>query len=79
MVGLEDVPAAVNRDRVFDFLVDVTEWIDTTSTFFQHVERLPPAHTLTVTDTDQRLGATSTCRSRRRCTSRRRGVRGGHP
>ena len=55
MVGLEDVPATIDRDRVFDFLVDVTEWIDTTSTFFAEVQRLPPAHALTVTATDQRL------------------------
>ena len=55
VIGLEDVPATINRDRVFDFLVDATEWIDTTSTFFAQVHRLPPAHTLTITATDQRL------------------------
>lgn len=55
VVGLDDVPRTIDRDRVFDFLVDVTEWIDTTSTFFAEVQRLPPAHTLTVTATDRRL------------------------
>ncbi len=55
MVGLEDVPGAIDRDRVFDFLVDATEWVDTTSTFFAEVHRLPPAHTLTVTSDDRRL------------------------
>ena len=55
VVGLEDVPATIDRDRVFDFLVDVTEWIDTTSTFFAEVRRLPPAHVLTITATDRRL------------------------
>ncbi len=55
VIGLEDVPAAIDRDRVFDFLVDATEWVDTTSTFFAEVQRLPPAHTLTVTADDQRL------------------------
>ena len=55
VIGLEDVPVDVNRDRVFDFLVDEPEWIDTTSTFFAEVLRLPPAHVLTVTASDQRL------------------------
>ena len=55
VVGLEDVPKTVNRDRVFDFLVGETEWFDTTSTFFDQVSRLPPAHTLTVRATDRRL------------------------
>ena len=55
VVGLEDVPSTIDRDRVFDFLVDVTEWIDTSSTFFAEVRRLPPAHVLTITATGQRL------------------------
>lgn len=55
VVGLEDLPKAINRDRVFDFLVDLTELSDTTSTFFEHVHRLPAAHTLTVTADEQRL------------------------
>lgn len=55
VVGLEDVPATIDRDRVFDFLVDATEWIDNTSTFFAHVNRLPPAHTMTISATDQRV------------------------
>ena len=55
MVGLDDVPKAINRDRVFDFLVGETEWVDTTSTFFAKVDRLPPAHTMTVSPTDQRV------------------------
>jgi asparagine synthase (glutamine-hydrolysing) len=55
IIGLDDVPVTIDRDRVFDFLVDATEWIDTTSTFFAGVKRLPPAHTLTVTASDQRV------------------------
>jgi asparagine synthase (glutamine-hydrolysing) len=55
VVGLEGVHRTINRDRVFDFLVASTEWIDTTSTLFAAVHRLPPAHTFTITATEQRL------------------------
>ena len=43
------VPCQINEGRIADFLVPELEWIDYTSTFFQHVVRLPPAHVLTVT------------------------------
>jgi len=43
------VPPAVNEPRIADFLVISLEGIDTTSTFYERVLRLPPAHTLTVT------------------------------
>ena len=54
VVGLEDVPKVVNRDRVFDLLVESTQWTGTVDTFFEKVDRLPPAHTLTISETDQR-------------------------
>ena len=44
-----EVPYAINAGRVADFLVPELEWIDYTSTFFEGVYRLPPAHKLTVT------------------------------
>ena len=43
------VPFAINKGRVADFLVPALEWIDYTSTFFEGVVRLPPGHTLAVT------------------------------
>ena len=55
VVVLEHVPTAINRDRVLDYLVDATEWIDTESTFFAGVSRLPPAHSLSITASNQRL------------------------
>jgi asparagine synthase (glutamine-hydrolysing) len=55
VVGLEGVPQMVNRDRVVDFLVEETEWFDTTSTFFEMVHRLPPANTQTISASDRRL------------------------
>ena len=55
VVGLEGVPKAVNRDRVIDFLVGETEWLDTTTTLFERVDRLPPARTMTVSSLDRRV------------------------
>jgi asparagine synthase (glutamine-hydrolysing) len=46
---LPQVPYQLNEGRIADFLVPELEWIDYTSTFFDHVVRLPPAHALTVT------------------------------
>jgi len=46
---LPQVPYQVNQGRIADFLVPQLEWIDYTSTFFEGVCRLPPAHKLTVT------------------------------
>ena len=47
---LGEVPYRLNEGRIADFLIDELEGIDKTSTFFEGVYRLPPAHTLTVTD-----------------------------
>jgi asparagine synthase (glutamine-hydrolysing) len=38
----------INEGRIADFLVQELEGVDKTSTFFNDVYRLPPAHTLTV-------------------------------
>ena len=43
-----DVPREVNEARIADYLVEELEGIDETSTFYRHVERLPPAHCLWV-------------------------------
>ncbi len=45
----KQVPYAINEGRVADFIVPQLEWIDYSSTFYEGVFRLPPAHTLTVT------------------------------
>ncbi len=41
-------PYRINEGRIADFLVSELEGIDFTSTFFDDVYRLPPAHVLTV-------------------------------
>ena len=46
---LPQVPYRINEARIADYLVEELEGIDKTSTFFEEVYRLPPAHTLTVT------------------------------
>jgi asparagine synthase (glutamine-hydrolysing) len=43
-----DVPRRLNEGRIADFLEDYLEAIDFTSTFFEDVFRLPPAHCLIV-------------------------------
>ena len=47
---LERVPYRINEGRIADYLVNELEGIDKTSTFFEEVFRLPPAHTLVATD-----------------------------
>ena len=47
LVAHAGVPRRINEARIADFLDDL-EGIDFTSTFFEEVLRLPPAHTLTV-------------------------------
>ena len=47
LVAHPDVPKRINEARIADFLDDL-EGIDFTSTFFEEVFRLPPAHRLTV-------------------------------
>ncbi|MES2902596.1 MAG: asparagine synthase-related protein [Pseudomonadota bacterium] len=47
LVGHPLVPRRINEGRIADFLDDL-EGIDFTSTFFEEVFRLPPAHTLII-------------------------------
>lgn len=42
------IPHKINEGRIADFLVIELEGIDKTSTFYQEIYRLPPAHTLLV-------------------------------
>jgi asparagine synthase (glutamine-hydrolysing) len=51
LVGLENVPCRINESRIGDYLLEYTEGFDTTSTFYQDVLRLPPAHVAVVTST----------------------------
>jgi asparagine synthase (glutamine-hydrolysing) len=46
VLGLPQVPYRINEGRIADFIVDELEGIDQTSTFFEEVHRLPPAHSL---------------------------------
>ena len=46
---LEQVPYRINEARIADFLITQLEGIDKTSSFFENVYRLPPAHSLSVT------------------------------
>jgi len=46
---LPQTPYRINEGRIADFLIGELEGIDKTSTFFEEVFRLPPAHTLAVT------------------------------
>jgi asparagine synthase (glutamine-hydrolysing) len=48
ILALPQTPYRINEARIADFLVPELEGIDKTSTFFEEVYRLPPAHTLTV-------------------------------
>lgn len=45
---LQQVPYRINEGRLADFLITQLEGIDKTSTFFEEVYRLPPAHLLAV-------------------------------
>ena len=47
---LPQVGYRINEERIADYLVEELEGVDKTSTFFEAVYRLPPAHTLTITD-----------------------------
>jgi len=46
--ALPGVPAALNRPRLIDALVPSLQGYDNTSSFFAGIQRLPPAHTLSV-------------------------------
>jgi asparagine synthase (glutamine-hydrolysing) len=43
------VPFVINQGRIADFIVPELEWIDYTSTFYEGIYRLPPAHKVIVT------------------------------
>ena len=47
LIAHPDVPNRINEGRIADYLDDL-EGIDFTSTFFEEIFRLPPAHALTV-------------------------------
>jgi len=49
LLRLEEVPRQVNEARVGDYLVRRLEGIDKTSTFYEEIHRLQPAHILEVT------------------------------
>jgi asparagine synthase (glutamine-hydrolysing) len=49
ILAVPRVPYQISEGRVADFLTGELEWIDYTSTFFEGVFRLPPAHAVTVT------------------------------
>ncbi len=48
ILALKKVPNKLNEGRIADFLISQLEGIDKTSTFYEEVYRLPPAHTLTI-------------------------------
>jgi len=48
ILALPQIPFAINEGRIADFIVEQLEWIDYTSTFYEDIFRLPPAHKLTV-------------------------------
>lgn len=49
ILSLPKTPRRINEGRIADYLVTQLEGIDKTSTFFEEIYRLPPAHTLSVT------------------------------
>ena len=49
LLALQKVPRRINDGRIADYLDDL-EGFDFTSTFFEDVFRLPPAHCLTISD-----------------------------
>jgi asparagine synthase (glutamine-hydrolysing) len=48
LLSVPHVPHTINEARIADYLVTELEGIDTTSTFYQAIFRLPPAHILSV-------------------------------
>jgi len=48
LLALSQVPSELNEGRILDSLIGSLEGIDKTSTFFRFIERLPPAHVLTL-------------------------------
>ena len=54
LLALEAVPGAINEPRIADFIADLEDY-DFTSTFFEHIHRLAPAHSMTVTSAGIRV------------------------
>ncbi|MCX2980783.1 asparagine synthetase B [Halieaceae bacterium IMCC14734] len=48
ILALDWVPKTLNEPRITDYLLGSLEGIDKTSTFYRHIARHPPAHTLEV-------------------------------
>lgn len=48
LLTLDAVPTRVDEGRIADYLVSPLEGVDKTSTFFEGIVKLPPAHTLEV-------------------------------
>ena len=55
VLSYPDVPFALNKGRIADFLVPELEWIDLTSTFYDGVFRLAPAHSMSIDATGLRI------------------------
>jgi asparagine synthase (glutamine-hydrolysing) len=55
ILTLPQVPDRINEGRIADFLVSQLEGIDKTSTFYEQLFRLPPAHCLRVSPDGLRL------------------------
>ena len=77
---LPQVPFALNEARIADYIVEELEWSDYTSTFFEAIDRLPPAHQLTVSPSGFRMSGVlaGTGRAGAETIVRRR-VQGGIP
>lgn len=56
LLAMPDVPQRLNEARVADAIVDETEGVDHTSTFYLDIQRLPRAHSMVIdrTSTQQR-------------------------
>jgi asparagine synthase (glutamine-hydrolysing) len=55
VLSYRDVPFALNDGRIADFLVPELEWVDLTSTFYEGVFRLPPAHSMSIDAAGRRI------------------------
>ena len=48
ILNVPQVPKRINEARIADYLVEQLEGINKTSTFYESISRLPPAHTLLI-------------------------------
>lgn len=48
ILSVSQVPRRINQARIADYLVPQLEGVDKTSTFYEPISRLPPAHTLLI-------------------------------